>query len=112
MTFTYIFLFLLILSTLTEIYLSIRQNASALKNQNEGAEVEGLIIMSVDPDSNAAEKGLAPGDIVTDAAQKPVRSVADFEAQVDATKEAGRQSLLLLVRRDSQPRFVVLPIDD
>jgi len=34
MTFTYIFLFLLILSTLTEIYLSIRQNASALKNQN------------------------------------------------------------------------------
>ena len=35
MTFTYIFLFLLILSTLTEIYLSIRQNVSALKNQNE-----------------------------------------------------------------------------
>ena len=34
MTFTYIFLFLLILSTLTEIYLSIRQNASALRNQN------------------------------------------------------------------------------
>ena len=34
MTFTYIFLFLLILSTLTEIYLSIRQNDSALKNQN------------------------------------------------------------------------------
>ena len=34
MTFTYIFLFLLILSTLTEIYLSIRLNASALKNQN------------------------------------------------------------------------------
>ena len=34
MTFTYIFLFLLILSTLTEVYLSIRQNASALSNQN------------------------------------------------------------------------------
>jgi len=34
MTFTYIFLFLLILSTLTEIFLSIRQNASALRNQN------------------------------------------------------------------------------
>lgn len=85
----------------------------AMREQfNLPAEVEGLIIMSVDPDSNAAEKGLAPGDIVTDAAQKPVRSVADFEAQVDATKEAGRQSLLLLVRRDSQPRFVVLPIDD
>ena len=85
----------------------------AMREQfNLPAEVEGLIIMSVDPDSNAVEKGLAPGDIVTDAAQKPVRSVADFEAQVDATKEAGRQSLLLLVRRDSQPRFVVLPIDD
>jgi serine protease Do len=85
----------------------------AMREQfNLPVEVEGLIIMSVDPDSNAAEKGLAPGDIVTDAAQKPVRSVADFEAQVDATKEAGRQSLLLLVRRDSQPRFVVLPIDN
>lgn len=35
MTFTYIFLSLLILSTLTEIYLSIRQNTSALRNQNK-----------------------------------------------------------------------------
>ncbi len=75
------------------------------------ADVEGLVIMSVDPDSAAAEKGLEPGDIITDAAQKPVRSVEAFGEQVAAAKEAGRQSVLLLVRRDGQPRFVVLPID-
>lgn len=76
------------------------------------ADVEGLIVMSVDPDSAAAEKGLEAGDIITDAAQKPVRSVAAFAEQIDAAKEAGRQSVLLLVRRDGQPRFVVLPIED
>jgi len=40
-----------------------------------------------------------------------VRSVDDFQAQIDATAEAGRQSLLVLVRRDGQPRFVVLNVE-
>jgi serine protease Do len=74
-------------------------------------DVEGLFVLNVDAESNAAEKGMQEGDIITDAGQKPVRSVDDFQAQIDAAIEAGRQSMLVLVRREGQPRFVVLTVE-
>jgi serine protease Do len=74
-------------------------------------DVDGIVVLSVDADTNAAEKDMQEGDVITDAGQKPVRSVDDFQAQIDATAEAGRQSLLVLVRRDGQPRFVVLNVE-
>lgn len=74
-------------------------------------DVDGIVVLSVDADTNAAEKGMQEGDVITDAGQKPVRAVNDFQAQIDATAEAGRQSLLVLVRRDGQPRFVVLNVE-
>lgn len=75
------------------------------------ADVEGLIVQSVAPDSIAADKGMQEGDVITDAGQKPVASVEDLQAQVDAAIDAGRKSLLMLVRRDGQPRFVVLTVE-
>ncbi len=74
-------------------------------------DVDGIVVLSVDADTNAAEKGMQEGDVITDAGQKPVRAVNDFQAQIDATAEAGRHSLLVLVRRDGQPRFVVLNVE-
>ena len=74
-------------------------------------DVDGIVVLSVDADTNAAEKDMQEGDVITDAGQKPVRSFDDFQAQIDATAEAGRQSLLVLVRRDGQPRFVVLNVE-
>jgi serine protease Do len=35
----------------------------------------------------------------------------DLTARVDEAKEAGRKSLLLLVRREGDPRFVALSIE-
>ena len=65
----------------------------------------------IDPEGAAAEKGLAPGDIITEAGQQPVASVGDLNARIDEAREAGRKSLLVLVRRDGEPRFVALPVD-
>ncbi|HEX8376058.1 MAG TPA: Do family serine endopeptidase, partial [Geminicoccaceae bacterium] len=73
---------------------------------------QGLVITEVEPISDAADKGLAPGDVITEAGQQPVTSVADFETAVQTAEEAGRRSLLLLVRRAGEPRFVALSIED
>ncbi len=73
-------------------------------------EVEGLVILEVEPDSPAAEKGLQPGDVITDAGGRPVRSVADLRAAVRAAGKAGRKAVLLRVFRGEQPRFVALPL--
>ena len=70
--------------------------------------ISGVIIMSVDETSSAYENGLRKGDVITDVAQKPIGSVEEVEELVSNAKSEGRQSVLLLVRREGQPRFIVL----
>ena len=72
---------------------------------------DGLLVEAVDPDSDAAERGLEPGDVITEVGQQPVSDVETFQARIDAADEAGQNSVLLLIRRDGTPRFVALPID-
>jgi serine protease Do len=72
---------------------------------------DGLLVEAVDPDSEAAERGLEPGDVITEVGQLPVSDVEAFQARVDEAEEAGQNSILLLIRRDGTPRFVALPID-
>ncbi|MDB6181454.1 Do family serine endopeptidase [Paracoccus fistulariae] len=75
-------------------------------------DTSGLVVQEVDPESEAAEKGLMPGDIITEAAQQPIASVADLKDRIAQTRDAGRKSLLVLIRRDGEPRFVALPVDE
>ena len=80
-------------------------------DMNLSDEVTGVLLLSVEVDSLAAASGLAAGDVITDAAQNPVEEIADLVEQVENATDAGRASLLLLVRRDGEPRFVVLKLN-
>lgn len=73
---------------------------------------EGLLVSNVDELSKAYEKGLRAGDVLTEAGQQKLRSVADLEDRIEEATEAGRKSLLLLVRRAGEPRFVALNIEE
>ena len=64
----------------------------------------------MNPGSPAEEKGLVAGDVITEAGQQKLTEIADLEARIDEAREAGRKSLLLLVRRGGEPRFVALPL--
>lgn len=79
-----------------------------------GAEndMQGLAVTAVDETSEAFEKGLRTGDIITEAGQQKVTSIADLEERVKAAEDAGRKSLLLLVRRAGDPRFVALSLEE
>lgn len=70
----------------------------------------GLVVMDVDETSEAFEKGLRAGDLITEAGQQKVESLGDLKARVEDAQEAGRKSLLLLIRRSGEPRFVALSI--
>ncbi len=72
--------------------------------------VKGLAVTAVDEASEAFEKGLRSGDIITEAGQSAVLSVTDLEDRIAEAEEAGRKSLLLLVRRGGDPRFVALSL--
>ncbi|WP_092500213.1 DegQ family serine endoprotease [Meinhardsimonia xiamenensis] len=73
---------------------------------------EGLVVKDVDPASAAYEKGLRAGDVISEAGQAPVKSVRDLEERVAEAREAGRKSVLLLVRRQGEPRFLALPVSE
>ncbi|PWE32052.1 serine protease [Maritimibacter sp. 55A14] len=75
-------------------------------------EATGLVVTDVAPESEAYEKGLRAGDLIAEAGQQEVSSVSAFEERVEAAREAGRKSLLLLVRRQGDPRFVALSLDE
>lgn len=75
-------------------------------------DASGLVVTDVDQASQAFEKGMRAGDRITEVGQQAVASVADFEARLAEAKEAGRKSILLLVRRGNDPRFVALGLED
>lgn len=74
-------------------------------------EIEGIVISAVDEASEAFEKGLRAGDVIVEAGQQPVATLSAFSDQIEAAKEAGRKSVLLLVRRGEDPRFVALGLE-
>ncbi|WP_424971456.1 Do family serine endopeptidase [Dinoroseobacter sp. S76] len=71
----------------------------------------GLVVSDIDETSEAYEKGLRAGDVITEAGQEKIASADELEERIEAAKEAGRNSLLLLVRRDNEPRFVALSLN-
>jgi serine protease Do len=61
--------------------------------------VNGVLVTDVDPNSDAADKGLRPGDILRSIGNKPVRSPQDVQGRIADAHAAGRKSVLLLVTR-------------
>jgi serine protease Do len=72
----------------------------------------GLVVTDLDEATEAWEKGLRPGDVIEEAGQTRVTSIDDFENKIAEVRDGGRQSILLLVRRDGDPRFVALTVED
>ena len=71
----------------------------------------GLMIMKVDQTSEAFTKGLVEGDLITEAGQQKIVRLQDLEDRIKEAKDAGRKSILLLIRRGGDPRFVALSIE-
>ena len=81
------------------------------KALNLPAGARGVVIGSVDPNSDAADKGLQRGDLILSVNQQPVTTPAQVQAAVDAAKRSGRTNALLLVKRGTAPEaFVALEI--
>ncbi|MHA6729863.1 Do family serine endopeptidase [Devosia sp. A369] len=72
----------------------------------------GLLIQDVDPESEAAKKGLAVGDAILEINNTPVSSLEEFEAALDAVKAQGRNTALVKASRDGNDRFIGLPLSE
>lgn len=60
--------------------------------------------------SEAADKGFHPGDVIVGIGNKNVRNPADIEQGVAEAKKSGRETVLLLVAGDQGQHYVALKV--
>jgi serine protease Do len=72
----------------------------------------GVVVTSVEPRSNAADKRIQPGEVIVEINQEPVAQPADVTKKLRALKDSGKKSALLLVAGlQGDVHFVALPIE-
>ncbi len=69
--------------------------------------IKGVVVTTVDPRSPAADRGLAPGIIITEVGRQSVNTLSEFNAQV---KKAGGRTLLLFIQSPNGNQKVTLAI--
>jgi serine protease Do len=77
-----------------------------------GKDAKGVVVLEVDQDSPAAQKGVKIGDVIVEAAEDAVASIDDINKSIDKVKKAGRKAVLLRLE-DSKGdlRFVAVPVE-
>lgn len=79
----------------------------SLKGNPDG---EGVYIDGVDDGTDAAEKGLRPGDIIVEVNSQKVSRPADVDKHVKSAKKRGRRAVLMVVKRGEQRRFIAVQL--
>ena len=69
---------------------------------------KGVVVTSVDPDSDAADKGLHSGDVIVTVGGKDVRTPADVRKDVADAKRAGRTTVLMLIDGSDGQHFLTV----
>ncbi|MBP2292113.1 serine protease Do [Azospirillum rugosum] len=73
-------------------------------------ELKGVVVTEVSNNSTASEKGMRPGDVIIEVGQEEVRKPEDVATKIQKAKEQGKKSILLLVDRKGDLRFVAIPL--
>lgn len=74
--------------------------------------VEGVAVIDVESSSAAAEKGIRPGDVIVEVAQQEVSTPADIAKKVAEIRKSDKKSVLLLLNRGGDLRFVAVRLAD
>ena len=71
---------------------------------------EGVAIAEVDPSSDAAQKGLKPGDVILEVSGQTVASPDDVLSGIKKAQDLKRTAVLLHVKSSDQKRFVAVQL--
>ena len=96
-------------ATATTLGMTIEPLSGSLRSQfNIPEDVDGVVVTEVDGASSAAERGVRPGDVIVEVAQQEVSSPSEASRMIEETEDAGRRSVLLMLNRGGELRFVAV----
>jgi serine protease Do len=75
-------------------------------------DANGLVIMEILNDGPAAGQNVQPGDVITQVGRSQVKTAAEMLEQINKAKEAGHESVLLLIKNATSMYFITVPIKD
>lgn len=79
-----------------------------------GVSEKGIIIVGLDPESEAAEKGLRPGDVISEVTiagkHERIMTSEQFSKLIDEAQKQGKKQILLLINRGGIQRFITLAL--
>jgi serine protease Do len=100
-------------STIDQLGLTLSRISDQLRERyNLSDTARGVVVTRVGDGSVAAEKGMRAGDVIVEINQSEVASPADVQAKVKEAQQQKRRSVLLLVDRQGDQRFVALRIQN
>ena len=71
-----------------------------------------MVITEVSPDSDAAEKNIATGQVIVEVQGTKVKTPDEVKTQVAEKKKSGKKSVLLLIADGKgELRFVAVPVE-
>ncbi|HEY0526441.1 MAG TPA: DegQ family serine endoprotease [Stellaceae bacterium] len=73
-------------------------------------DTKGVVVVDVDDDSAAAQRGVRPGDVIAAVGRDAVTTPEQVKEKVDGAKRAGRRTVLLRVQREGSAQFLALPL--
>ncbi|MDG6095341.1 DegQ family serine endoprotease [Acetobacter sp. AN02] len=98
--------------TLKALGLSVSPLTDELRDKYKiAAGQNGVVVSDVAADGVAADRGLHPGDLITEVQQEEVSSPSVLQTKIEAARKAGKHSVLLLVRDSDGTRWVPLPLE-
>lgn len=87
-------------------------NEESRKEFGVAKDVSGVVVTGVDPNSNAAERGVVEGDVIIEIQQQSVKSSKDVSERIEKLKSQGRKiALLMLASKSGEIRFVTVRIN-
>jgi serine protease Do len=78
-------------------------------SSERGGASDGVAIAEVDDDSNAAQKGLKPGDVILEVNGEAVSSPTQVQDLVKKVKEQGRTAVMLYIQSGEQKVQLAVP---
>ena len=76
----------------------------------DGAGNEGVVVMKVDPESAAADRGLKKGDVILEVAGRSVGNPSDVREAIEAARTDKKRSVLMRLRSGDASHFVAVPL--